>query len=128
MLYQISDGAVAFGDDLILHSIDFEIRNTEKIAIVGRNGCGKTTLLKLISGEVELEKLDSDENSFIAKAGNPEIGYLKQIAFDDPNVTLEQEVRKCFAKMEQRKKELEQAAKDLETDYSEAKVARYTAM
>ncbi len=128
MLYQISDGAVAFGDDLILHSIDFEIRNTEKIAIVGRNGCGKTTLLKLISGEVDLEKLDSDENSFIAKAGNPEIGYLKQIAFDDPNVTLEQEVRKCFAKMEQRKKELEQAAKDLETDYSEAKVARYTAM
>lgn len=128
MLYHISDGAVAFGDDLILHSIDFEIRNTEKIAIVGRNGCGKTTLLKLISGEVELEKLDSDENSFIAKAGNPEIGYLKQIAFDDPNVTLEQEVRKCFAKMEQRKKELEQAAKDLETDYSEAKVARYTAM
>ena len=40
MLYQISNGAVAFGDDLILHSIDFEIRNTEKIAIVGRNGCG----------------------------------------------------------------------------------------
>ena len=49
MLYQISNGAVAFGDDVILHSIDFEIRNTEKIAIVGRNGCGKTTLLKLIS-------------------------------------------------------------------------------
>ena len=47
MLYQISNGAVAFGDDVILHSIDFEIRNTEKIAIVGRNGCGKTTLLKL---------------------------------------------------------------------------------
>ena len=45
MLYQISNGAVAFGDDVILHSIDFEIRNTEKIAIVGRNGCGKTTLL-----------------------------------------------------------------------------------
>ena len=41
MLYQISDGAVAFGDDLILHSIDFEIRNKEKIAIVGRNGVGK---------------------------------------------------------------------------------------
>ena len=60
MLYQISNGAVAFGDDVILHSIDFEIRNTEKIAIVGRNGCGKTTLLKLISGEVEMEKLDSD--------------------------------------------------------------------
>ena len=128
MLYQISNGAVAFGDDVILHSIDFEIRNTEKIAIVGRNGCGKTTLLKLISGEVEMEKLDSDESAFIAKAGNPEIGYLKQIAFDDPDVTLEQEVRKCFVKMDERKAELALAAAELEHDYSDEKVARYTAM
>lgn len=128
MLYQISNGAVAFGDDVILHSMDFEIRNTEKIAIVGRNGCGKTTLLKLISGEVEMEKLDSDESAFIAKAGNPEIGYLKQIAFDDPDVTLEQEVRKCFVKMDERKAELARAAAELENDYSDEKVARYTAM
>ena len=128
MLYQISNGAVAFGDDVILHSIDFEIRNTEKIAIVGRNGCGKTTLLKLISGEVDMEKLDSDESAFIAKAGNPEIGYLKQIAFDDPDVTLEQEVRKCFVKMDERKAELALAAAELEHDYSDEKVARYTAM
>lgn len=128
MLYQISNGAVAFGDDVILHSIDFEIRNTEKIAIVGRNGCGKTTLLKLISGEVEMEKLGSDESAFIAKAGNPEIGYLKQIAFDDPDVTLEQEVRKCFVKMDERKAELARAAAELEHDYSDEKVARYTAM
>ena len=128
MLYQISNGAVAFGDDVILHSIDFEIRNTEKIAIVGRNGCGKTTLLKLISGEVEMEKLDSDESAFIAKAGNPEIGYLKQIAFDDPDVTLEQEVRKGFVKMDERKAELARAAAELEHDYSDEKVARYTAM
>lgn len=128
MLYQISNGAVAFGDDVILHSIDFEIRNTEKIAIVGRNGCGKTTLLKLISGEVEMEKLDSDESAFITKAGNPEIGYLKQIAFDDPDVTLEQEVRKCFVKMDERKAELARAAAELEHDYSDEKVARYTAM
>lgn len=128
MLYQISNGAVAFGNDVILHSIDFEIRNTEKIAIVGRNGCGKTTLLKLISGEVEMEKLDSDESAFIAKAGNPEIGYLKQIAFDDPDVTLEQEVRKCFVKMDERKAELARAAAELEHDYSDEKVARYTAM
>ena len=128
MLYQISNGAVAFGDDVILHSIDFEIRNTEKIAIACRNGCGKTTLLKLISGEVEMEKLDSDESAFIAKAGNPEIGYLKQIAFDDPDVTLEQEVRKCFVKMYERKAELARAAAELEHDYSDEKVARYTAM
>ena len=92
MLYQICHGAVSFADEEILHDINFEIRNTEKIAVVGRNGCGKTTLLKLIHGDVELDKRDSDEDIFIAKAGNPQIGYLKQIAFEDPSVTLS---RKC---------------------------------
>ncbi len=127
MLYQINNGAVVFGDDVILHTINFEIRNTEKIAVVGRNGCGKTTLLKLISGEYELDRVDGELGN-IAKAGNPEIGYLKQIAFDDPDVTLEDEIRKCFAGMEQRKRDLEAAAKELETDYSDEKVARYTVM
>ena len=128
MLYQISNGAVAFGDDVILHDINFEIRNTEKIAVVGRNGCGKTTLLKLISGEVELEKLTDADNPTIAKAGNPEIGYLKQIAFEDPDLTLEKEIRKVFEPMIRRKKELEAAARELETDYSDEKVHRYTVM
>lgn len=128
MLYQIAHGAVSFADDVILHDVNFEIRNTEKIAVVGRNGCGKTTLLKLICGEVGLDKRDSDEDVFIAKAGNPQIGYLKQIAFDDPTITLEQEVRKVFAPMEKRKRELEAAAEALEHDYSEEAVARYTAM
>ena len=128
MLYQICNGAVAFADDVILHNINFEIRNTEKIAVVGRNGCGKTTLLKLINGEVDLEKRDSDEDIFIAKAGNPQIGYLKQIAFEDPDISLEQEIRKVFAPMEIRKAQLEAAAKELETDYSEEKVHRYTVM
>ena len=128
MLYQIWNGAVAFADDVILHDVNFEIRGTEKIAVVGRNGCGKTTLLKLINGEVDLEKRDSDEDIFIAKAGNPEIGYLKQIAFEDPGVTLEQEIRKVFEPMIRRKAELEAAAAELEHDHSEEKVARYTAM
>lgn len=128
MLYQICHGGVAFADDVILYDINFEIRNTEKIAVVGRNGCGKTTLLKLINGEVDLNKRDSDEDIFIAKSGNPEIGYLKQIAFEDPSITLEQEIRKVFAPMEQRKRELEEALAALEHDYSEEKVARYTVM
>ena len=109
MLYQINNGAVELGAELILKKINFEIRNTEKIAVVGRNGCGKTTLLKLIAGEVDLLKRDSDEDIFIAKSGNPEIGYLKQIAFDDPTITVDEEIRKVFRpflKMQDRMEEL----------------------
>ena len=49
MRYQIRNAKVQFGADTILNSVNFEIHDTEKIAIVGRNGCGKTTLLRLIA-------------------------------------------------------------------------------
>ena len=52
MKYQIHKGSKYFGANTVFEDIQFEIRNTEKIAIVGRNGCGKTTLLKAIA-EVE---------------------------------------------------------------------------
>ena len=77
MLYQINNGAVELGAELILRKVNFEICDREKIAIVGRNGCGKTTLLNLIAGEVDLLKRDSDEDIFIARSGNLEIGYLR---------------------------------------------------
>lgn len=128
MLYQIANGAVRFADKTVLEHINFEIRNTEKIAVVGRNGCGKTTLLKLIAGEVDLDKRDSDEDIFIAKAGNPEIAYLRQIAFEDPNLSMEKEIRKVFAPIEKMRDELEQRAKELEVNYSEKEVKTYTNM
>ena len=40
MIYQINNGLVRYAADTILDHINFEIRNTEKIAVVGRNGCG----------------------------------------------------------------------------------------
>lgn len=54
MRYQIRHAIVKYAADTILEDVNFEIHDHEKIAIIGRNGCGKTTLLKLISGEVEM--------------------------------------------------------------------------
>lgn len=128
MLYQISNGCVAFADHVVLNKINFEIRDKEKIAVVGRNGCGKTTLLKLIAGEVDLTKRDSDEDVFIAKAGKPEIGYMKQITFEDPSISMEEEIQKVFAPVERMKQELEDRAKALETSHSEQEIKEYTAL
>lgn len=126
MLYQISNGTVQFGADTILENINFEIRNTEKIAVVGRNGCGKTTLLKLISGEVDLTKRDSDEDVFIAKSGNPTIQYLKQVAFENENITLEEEIKKVFAPVIECKERMDKAMAEMEQNPSEENVQRYT--
>ena len=128
MLYQIANGCVRFGADTILEHINFEIRNTEKIAVVGRNGCGKTTLLRLIAGEVELSKRDSDEDIFIAKAGKPTIGYLKQVAFEDENITVEEEIRKVFAPVLSLQGKMEQALLEVEREGSEENVKRYSAL
>lgn len=99
MIYKISNGTVAFASDVILEDIEFEIRNKkDKIAVIGRNGSGKTTLLKLISGEIELAGIDGNEGSITAP-GNPTIGYLKQITFDDLSITLDEEIRKVFSRV-----------------------------
>ena len=126
MLYQIVNGAVEFGADVILSEVNFEIRNTEKIAVVGRNGCGKTTLLKLIAGEVDLAKRDSDEDIFIAKSGNPTIGYLKQIAFEDPTITMEDEVKKAFADIIGMADRMNELLNRMEADPTEENIKAYT--
>ena len=53
MLYMINHGAVSYGANTILTNINFEINAGQKIAVVGRNGCGKTTLTRLINGLAE---------------------------------------------------------------------------
>ena len=128
MQYKIQHGAVAFDADSILQDVNFDIKNTEKIAIVGRNGCGKTTLLKLIAGEVDLHKRDSDEDIFIVKSGNPEIAYLKQMAFEDKTITMEEEVRKAFSKILTMQKELEEKRLFMEKEPSEANIKMYTTL
>lgn len=126
MLYKVNNGAVKFAATTVLENINFEIRDTEKTAIVGRNGCGKTTLCKLIAGEIELSKRDSDEEIYIAQAGKPTIGYLKQMSFPDMTLTVEEEINKVFEPIQKQKQRLDRLAKALEIDYSEKKLNTYT--
>lgn len=99
MLYQIINGRVSFAADTILDNFNFEIKNkNDKIAVIGRNGAGKSTLLKVITGEVQLEKVDGVTTT-VSMPGNPTIGYLKQITFEDLSVTLDDEIRKVFVKI-----------------------------
>lgn len=97
MKYQIKHAIVQYGGDVILEDVNFEVHENEKIAIVGRNGCGKTTLLKLIAGDIKMSNLDSDEECGIFMAGKQEIGFLRQISFEDGEVTVEDEIKKALS-------------------------------
>lgn len=96
MRYQIRHAVVQYAADVILEDVNFEIRDTEKIAVIGRNGCGKTTLLKLIAGDIQMSNPDSDEECGITMAGDQKIGYLRQISFEDGNISVEEEILKVF--------------------------------
>ena len=111
MRYQIRHALVQYGADTIIEDVNFEIRDREKIAVVGRNGCGKTTLLKLISGEIEMSNLDSDEECGIYMQGKQRIGLQKQISFPDGSVSARDEICKVFADLyavQDRMKEIEE--------------------
>ena len=125
MLYQICNGTVAFAEKTVLDNINFEIRNTEKIAVVGRNGCGKTTLLNLIQGNIELSRHDGDTSS-ISKAGNLVIGCLKQMAFDNDDITVSEEIRKVFKPILDMKKEMDELLKEVEATQDPDKIQKYS--
>ena len=113
MLLRILDGVVSFGGETILENIDFEVKNKkDKIAIIGRNGSGKTTLLRVISGEVEMTASDSVQPKLLTP-GNPSIGYLKQITFDDMSLTLDDEIRKVFKRVIDMKERIDELVEKL---------------
>ena len=99
MRLQIRNATVEYGADVILDKICFEIADREKIAVVGRNGCGKTTLLKLISGELSAVNPDSDESFQLMIAGGQNIGWLRQISFTDNEISAEDEIKKEFKRI-----------------------------
>lgn len=115
MRYQIRHALVQYAADTIIEDVNFEVHDKEKIAIVGRNGCGKTTLLKLIAGDIQMSNPDSDETCGITMAGKQQIGFLRQISFADGTITVEEEIKKTFSPIfscESRMKEIEEQLKD----------------
>ena len=90
MLYQIKNGTVSVGAKTILSHVNFEIKGNEKIAVVGKNGVGKTTLLKLIAGELSLDQDDKRQEPGIWKSRVLTVGMLRQSAEQDFDKTVEE--------------------------------------
>ena len=96
MKYQIINGAITFGNNTILEEINFTINKSDRIAIVGRNGSGKTSLLKSLVDNDMLESGIGFDYLRIVKIGKPSIGYQEQHAFSNLDVTLLDEILKVY--------------------------------
>ena len=126
MNYRIINGAISYGANTILEEINFEIKEKDKIAIVGKNGCGKTTLLKSIVDSEMLEEGIGEDKFGIYKQGAPTIGYLKQIEFEDPNSTFLQEVLKSYQDIISLEKKINDLQNKLQTQTDDKLIKEYT--
>ena len=117
---------VEFGVKPLFHDVSFVINDRDRIALVGKNGAGKSTMLKILCG---LQKPTSGEVSVPATTT---IGYLPQVMKIADDTTVREEARKAFADttaLQQRLKDMENEMAertDYESDDYNALVERFT--
>lgn len=112
----------AFGDQVIVKSGSFHIEEREKVALIGINGAGKSTILKMIMGE-----LDSDDGNIIL-AKDKTIGYLSQHQELDGDNSILEEIRTAKAdliEMEKHIRMVEMELQHLNGDALEERLSYY---
>ncbi|WP_342270152.1 ABC-F family ATP-binding cassette domain-containing protein [Rickettsia endosymbiont of Orchestes rusci] len=81
-IYYIKNGNLNFADKVILSNLELYLYKGDKICLVGRNGCGKSSLMKVISGTYELDKGE------LFKDPIAEVGYLTQDVINNLSVSV----------------------------------------
>ncbi len=123
MYYKISHGSVTLGNNTILEDINFCVKDNEKIGIVGRNGCGKTTLLKAIVGEYEIAS--GYEEVEIISSGDFNIGYVKQNNGYNLDMKMFDYIKSAYKDILDIEKRLDALEKEISTCYDEKIVSKY---
>lgn len=126
MNYKIVNGSISYGAETVLEEINFEIKDREKIAIVGRNGVGKTTFLNAIIDNDMLEEGIGEDKFNIIKSGNANIGYLKQINFENSSKTMLEEVLEEYEEIISLEKKLAKKEKEMAENPTENVINEYT--
>ena len=106
-MISINSLTVAYGGFVLLNDINFHISENDKIGLVGKNGAGKSTILKLICG------LQSPTSGKVAVPGGMKIGYLPQIMEHHKGRTVIEEAMLAFADMFALEAELEAISTEL---------------
>lgn len=123
MYYKISNGSVTLGANTILEDINFYVKDNDKIGIVGRNGCGKTTLLKAITNEYTLSNGYDDLK--IESSNDFKIGYVKQNITDNLNMKMIDYIKESYSDILEIENKLNSLERKLSNSYSEQVLNKY---
>jgi ATP-binding cassette subfamily F protein 3 len=101
--------SVEFGGTSLFSDVNFAINETDKIALMGKNGAGKSTMMKIIAGETVATK------GHIRGTKEAKIAYLPQHLLTEDNCTVFEETAKAFGEIAAMKNEIDSLNKQLET-------------
>jgi ATP-binding cassette, subfamily F, member 3 len=119
VLLNVSNVTKSFGADHILLGVTFRVDAREKVALVGRNGTGKTTLLKILTGQY------GADTGGVNLAQGARVGYLRQEVLVDEGLTVLEEAQSSRAHQLELKRRLEELEAKLEKDSTEADLEEY---
>lgn len=108
-----------FAGNILFDDLSFEIKEKERIGLVGANGSGKTTILKLISG---IEK--PDEGAISIKKGST-VGYLSQIPSFQNEITCREVLYSTFNEINKMSERLKQLEKRMAVEFEEKAMEKY---
>ncbi|XFA99512.1 ABC-F family ATP-binding cassette domain-containing protein [Candidatus Izemoplasma sp. B36] len=119
-LLKINNLKKTFGGNVLFDNLSLEINTLDKVALIGRNGVGKTTLIKMILNEIAPDSGD------IFIFGQAKIGYLSQDIISSLDNTMFEECLSVFSEVVELEKRLHNITEQLKTDHSDAMLKRYT--
>lgn len=112
MLVNITNLYKYFNGEALLKDINLTIENKETIGLIGSNGCGKTTLLNIIAGNLDFDKT-ADGLGAVSISNNVTIGFLRQNSGLESNSTIDEEMHKAFEKLIETKSKMELLEKQM---------------
>ncbi|CAA9403704.1 MAG: Bis-ABC ATPase YheS [uncultured Pyrinomonadaceae bacterium] len=119
MLFRLSDIYKSYGGAEILRGVSFQINREEKVGLVGRNGAGKTTVFRIITGE---ESADSGE---VHKLNNLKIGLLQQHIDFTENETVHTAALSAFQRLHDIEAEMRRLEIEMAENFSEEILEKY---